>query len=105
MSVHTDISSKHYGATVTGHAREGRSDTGEWIELGAEPCFRLGGITTSPEEQFLTDRYVHVHMPEGSIGKKGSRVGTAILSAFVSLFTGKKVNPDIGEFPLNQWTL
>jgi len=105
LSVHTDISSKHYGATVTEHAREGRSDTGEWIELGAEPCFRLGGITKSPEEQFLTDRYVHVHMPEGSIGKEGPSAGTAILSAFsVSLFTGKKVNPDIGEFPLNQWT-
>ena len=55
------------------------------------------GITKSPEEQFLTDRNVHVHILVGSIGKKGPSAGTAILSAFVSLFTGKKVNPDIGE--------
>lgn len=54
------------------------------------------GITKAPEEQFMTDRDVHVHMPEGSIGKEGPSAGTAILSAFVSLFTGKKVNPDIG---------
>lgn len=56
------------------------------------------GITKSPEEQFLTDRDVHVHMPEGSIGKEGPSAGTAILSAFVSLFTGKKVDPDVGMF-------
>jgi len=52
------------------------------------------GITRS---QFLTDRDIHVHMPEGSIGKEGPSAGTAILSTFVSLFTKKGVNPDIGE--------
>jgi Lon-like ATP-dependent protease len=65
-----------------------------WVRSHA---FNLG-ITKSPEEQFLTDRDVHVHMPEGSIGKEGPSAGTAILSAFVSLFTGKRVNPDVGEF-------
>ena len=35
-------------------------------------------------------------MPEGSIGKEGPSAGTAIVSAFVSLFTKTKVNPDIG---------
>lgn len=54
------------------------------------------GITKDPKEQFLTDRDVHVHMPEGSIGKEGPSAGTAILSAFVSLFTGVPINPDIG---------
>ena len=54
------------------------------------------GITKSPEEQFLTDRDIHVHMPEGSIGKEGPSAGTAILSAFVSLFTKTKISPDIG---------
>lgn len=54
------------------------------------------GITASPEEQFLTDRDVHVHMPEGSVGKEGPSAGTALTSAFVSLFTRTRIDPDIG---------
>ncbi|KIM85021.1 hypothetical protein PILCRDRAFT_378684 [Piloderma croceum F 1598] len=34
-------------------------------------------------------------MPEGSIGKEGPSAGTAILSAFVSLFTKTQINLDI----------
>ena len=55
------------------------------------------GITSAPDEQFLTDKDVHVHMPEGSIGKEGPSAGTAILTAIVSLFTKTKVSSDIGE--------
>ena len=54
------------------------------------------GITASPDEQFLADRDVHVHMPEGSIGKEGPSAGTAILTTFVSLFTKTRVSPDVG---------
>jgi ATP-dependent Lon protease len=64
-----------------------------WVKAHA---YELG-ITQTPEEQFLTDRDIHVHMPEGSIGKEGPSAGTAILSAFVSLFTKTPINPDIGE--------
>ncbi|KAF5359413.1 hypothetical protein D9756_003583 [Leucocoprinus leucothites] len=70
-----------------------------WVKAHA---YELG-ITKSPEEQFLTDRDVHVHMPEGSIGKEGPSAGTALMSAFVSLFTRTKINPDIamtGEISL-----
>lgn len=63
-----------------------------WVKAHA---YELG-ITKTPEEQFLTDRDIHVHMPEGSIGKEGPSAGTAILSAFVSLFTKTKIHPDIG---------
>ncbi|KAL7279252.1 hypothetical protein ACG7TL_007093 [Trametes sanguinea] len=61
------------------------------------------GITKTPEELFLTDKDIHVHMPEGSIGKEGPSAGTALLSAFVSLFTKTKISPDIamtGEISL-----
>lgn len=58
------------------------------------------GITTEENAQFLNDRDIHVHMPEGSIGKEGPSAGTALLSAFVSLFTKTQVNPDIGEFAI-----
>lgn len=55
------------------------------------------GITETPKEQFMTDIDVHVHMPEGSIGKEGPSAGTALLTAFVSLFTKTRVHPDIGK--------
>ena len=55
------------------------------------------GITNAPDEQFLTDKDVHVHMPEGAIGKEGPSAGTAIVTAIVSLFTKTKVSSDIGE--------
>jgi len=70
-----------------------------WVKTHA---YELG-VTSSPDAQFLNDRDVHVHMPEGSIGKEGPSAGTALLSAFVSLFTKTKINPDIamtGEISL-----
>jgi Lon-like ATP-dependent protease len=59
------------------------------------------GITLSEDQQFLTDLDIHVHMPEGSIGKEGPSAGTAIVCAIVSLFTKTRVNPDIGTFFLS----
>lgn len=56
------------------------------------------GITSTADEQIFNDRDIHVHMPEGSIGKEGPSAGTALLTAFVSLFTKMKVNPDIGKY-------
>ncbi|KAI6033397.1 Lon protease C-terminal proteolytic domain-containing protein [Pisolithus marmoratus] len=70
-----------------------------WVKAHA---YELG-ITGSFDEQFLTDRDIHVHMPEGSIGKEGPSAGTAIVSAFVSLFTKTRINPDVamtGEISL-----
>ncbi|KAG8213480.1 atp-dependent protease La [Butyriboletus roseoflavus] len=70
-----------------------------WVKAHA---YELG-ITKSPDEQFLTDRDIHMHMPEGSIGKEGPSAGTAILSALVSLFTKTQISPDIamtGEISL-----
>ncbi|CAE7068554.1 unnamed protein product, partial [Rhizoctonia solani] len=70
-----------------------------WVKSHAHEL----GITTSPDEQTLHDRDVHLHMPEGSIGKEGPSAGTAIATAFVSLLTKTRVNPDIamtGELSL-----
>ncbi|CAE6448583.1 unnamed protein product [Rhizoctonia solani] len=70
-----------------------------WVKAHAHEL----GITASPEEQTLHDRDVHLHMPEGSIGKEGPSAGTAIATAFVSLLTKTRVNPDIamtGELSL-----
>ncbi|KAJ7716972.1 Lon protease C-terminal proteolytic domain-containing protein [Mycena maculata] len=70
-----------------------------WVKSHAHEL----GITNADGESFLDSRDIHVHMPEGSIGKEGPSAGTAIVSAFVSLFTKTKINPDIamtGEISL-----
>ncbi|KAJ6475802.1 Lon protease C-terminal proteolytic domain-containing protein [Mycena vitilis] len=70
-----------------------------WVKSHAQEL----GITTADGGSFLDTRDIHVHMPEGSIGKEGPSAGTAIVSAFVSLFTRTKINPDIamtGEISL-----
>ncbi|WVF69117.1 ATP-dependent protease La [Kwoniella sp. CBS 6097] len=70
-----------------------------WVKANAYVL----GITKSEAEVTLNDRDVHLHMPEGGIGKEGPSAGTAILTAFVSLFTKTKVDPDVamtGEISL-----
>ncbi|KAG8882660.1 ATP-dependent Lon protease pim1 [Tulasnella sp. 332] len=60
-------------------------------------------ITKDATDQPFLDYDVHLHMPEGSIGKEGPSAGTAILSAFVSLLTKQPISPDIamtGEISL-----
>ncbi|EPT01682.1 hypothetical protein FOMPIDRAFT_1144642 [Fomitopsis schrenkii] len=79
--------------------RESAQIAMSWVKSHA---YELG-ITSSPDEQFMADRDIHLHMPEGSIGKEGPSAGTAITTALVSLFTKTKVNPDIamtGEISL-----
>lgn len=88
--MHIDISSKHYGATVTEHVREGQS------QIGLRAALSIWELQSR-----LRSSSSRIGMPEGSIGKEGPSAGTAILSAFVTLFTGKEINPDTGEFPLN----
>jgi Lon-like ATP-dependent protease len=88
-----------------------------WVKANAYAL----GITKNPNEMTLNDRDVHLHvsvvdrvhgtktsltddlrsqMPEGGIGKEGPSAGTAILTAFVSLFTRTKIHPDIGKSKL-----
>ncbi len=46
---------------------------------------------------------IHLHVPQGSISKDGPSAGNAILSAIVSLLTGRRVRPDVamtGEITL-----
>ena len=59
-------------------------------------AFELG-ITSKADEQILNDRDIHVHMPEGAIGKEGPSAGTALLTAFVSLFT--RMRTSVGYIP------
>jgi len=58
------------------------------------------GITSKETDIILggsSDQDIHLHMPEGGIGKDGPSAGSAILVALVSLLTKTRVDPDIGE--------
>ncbi|TXT13358.1 hypothetical protein VHUM_00725 [Vanrija humicola] len=71
-----------------------------WVKANA---FLLG-ITKSEADLTVNDRDIHLHMPEGGIGKEGPSAGTAILTAFVSLLTRTQVDPDVamtGEISLH----
>lgn len=70
-----------------------------WIKSNAY----LLGVTKSEAETIMNDRDLHIHMPEGAIGKEGPSAGTAIVSAIVSLLTKTKVDPNValtGEISL-----
>ncbi|SCZ93420.1 BZ3500_MvSof-1268-A1-R1_Chr6-3g08648 [Microbotryum saponariae] len=61
------------------------------------------GLTTDADQDLLDKRAIHLHMPEGSIGKEGPSAGIAILTAFVSLFSKRGIRADLamtGEMTL-----
>jgi len=79
--------------------RESAQIAMSWVKTNAYSL----GATKSEAEIILNDRDLHLHMPEGAIGKEGPSAGTAILTALVSLFTKTRVDPDVamtGEISL-----
>ncbi|GAA5829245.1 hypothetical protein JCM11251_004981 [Rhodosporidiobolus azoricus] len=53
------------------------------------------GLTESKDQDLLEKRAVHLHMPEGAIGKDGPSAGTAIMTAFISLFTKRGISSEL----------
>ncbi|KAL8287042.1 hypothetical protein RQP46_004048 [Phenoliferia psychrophenolica] len=61
------------------------------------------GLTADADTDLIAKRSIHLHMPEGSIGKEGPSAGIAILTAFVSLFSKHGISSDLamtGEMTL-----
>lgn len=61
------------------------------------------GLTKDADEDLVHKRSLHLHMPEGSIGKEGPSAGIAIFTAFVSLFSKQGISSDLamtGEMTL-----
>ncbi|XP_032599389.1 lon protease homolog, mitochondrial isoform X2 [Drosophila grimshawi] len=51
--------------------------------------------TYDPKNKFLEQEHIHLHVPEGATPKDGPSAGVTIITALVSLATGKPVRPDV----------
>jgi ATP-dependent Lon protease len=70
-----------------------------WVKAHA---FDLG-LTSSPSENIMKNRSIHVHCPSGAIPKDGPSAGMAHTIALISLFSGRAVPPTMamtGEMSL-----
>jgi ATP-dependent Lon protease len=76
--------------------------TGMLGEVMKESCqaalsyVRSKSALLSIPDNFLEKTDLHIHFPEGAIGKDGPSAGVGIASAIVSLFTGIRVRGDTG---------
>ncbi|KAF2240138.1 ATP-dependent protease La [Viridothelium virens] len=52
-------------------------------------------LSSSPDEDVMKSRSIHVHCPSGAIPKDGPSAGLAHTVALVSLFSGKSVRPTL----------
>ncbi|WFD04434.1 endopeptidase La [Malassezia obtusa] len=65
--------------------KESASIALSWIKTHAHEL----GITQEATESLLEHRDVHVHMPEGAVGKEGPSAGVAFCTSLISLLTGR----------------
>ena len=77
------------GLTITGQIqdvmRESMQAALSWVRSNA----KLLGI----DEEFFANHDIHIHVPAGAIPKDGPSAGVTIVTALVSLLTGKQVRP------------
>jgi ATP-dependent Lon protease len=77
------------GLTITGQIqdvmRESMQAGLSWVRSNAKEL----GI----DEEFFATRDIHIHVPAGAIPKDGPSAGVTIVTALVSLLTGKQVRP------------
>jgi ATP-dependent Lon protease len=77
------------GLTITGQIqdvmRESMQAALSWVRSNAKQL----GI----DEDFFANHDIHIHVPAGAIPKDGPSAGVTIVTALVSLLTGKQVRP------------
>jgi ATP-dependent Lon protease len=90
--------------TITGHLGEVMQESTRaalsWVRSNAE----LYGI----DPDFFRKQDVHIHVPAGAIPKDGPSAGVAMVTALVSLLTGRPLRPRVamtGEISLSGFVL
>ena len=77
------------GLTITGQIqdvmRESMQAGLSWVRSNAKEL----GV----DEEFFANHDIHIHVPAGAIPKDGPSAGVTIVTALVSLLTGKQVRP------------
>jgi len=77
------------GLTITGQIqdvmRESMQAALSWVRSNAKEL----GV----DEEFFASHDIHIHVPAGAIPKDGPSAGVTIVTALVSLLTGKQVRP------------
>jgi ATP-dependent Lon protease len=75
------------GFTITGQIqdvmRESMQAAHSWV--------RSNALELGLDEEFFSNHDIHVHVPAGAIPKDGPSAGVTIVTALVSLLSGKKV--------------
>ena len=91
LYVETSVSAGKAGLTVTGQLgdvmKESASIALSWVRAHADEL----GIDPAVFEQSI-----HVHFPAGAIPKDGPSAGVTMVTALVSLLTGRPVRSDVG---------
>ncbi|MFY9559862.1 MAG: endopeptidase La [Terriglobales bacterium] len=77
------------GLTITGQIqdvmRESMQAALSWV--------RSNAVQLGIDEEFFANHDIHIHVPAGAIPKDGPSAGVTIVTALVSLLTGKQVRP------------
>ncbi|PWZ03069.1 ATP-dependent protease La, partial [Testicularia cyperi] len=108
MPIETTIMPGKGGLQLTGKLgdviKESASIALSWMKTNAHDL----GIVKSADDNLLENRDVHLHMPEGAIGKEGPSAGVAFTVSLTSLLTNRTVPPTLamtGEVSLRGMVL
>ncbi|UZJ52558.1 hypothetical protein CBS101457_001878 [Exobasidium rhododendri] len=108
MPIETTIMPGKGGLQLTGKLgeviKESASIALSWLKSNAKEL----EITKEDNERLLENKDVHLHMPEGAIGKEGPSAGVAFITSLVSLLTNRSLNADLamtGEVSLRGMVL
>lgn len=108
MPIETSIMPGKGGLQLTGKLgeviKESASIALSWLKSQASEL----QITKGPNDSLLENKDVHLHMPEGAVGKEGPSAGVAFITSLVSLLTNRSLNTDLamtGEVSLRGMVL